>query len=343
MISNLFGDHSSFDVFQFPTLHTAYPGIAGEDLDQAMRKSTRYDLNSADGQGRTVLPWAAQRGNAKVVAQLLASGVDPNKAARDGWTPLQWSTKAPDSRAMELLLAAKADLEAVSCTGQTALHSVARYAWLECESLNCLLRHGADLEKKNDTGMILLADAVYHDNHVIFKGLVENGASIHTRMKWNHSLLHLALLRNSHATLGLLVASPDPELHAATDDGGCYVSHHAGFFADIESLNMLAEKWPSSIDLTKETSDGWTTWELAGWRRRYNTEWSRQRGMTQDDDPCLCYEAFERMVSTIQQRWQHKLRSEVEDERQDIRTGHHGSADEEASGAWDDVVEYLDA
>ena len=59
--------------------------------------------------GRSLLSWAAQRGNAGVVQALLAGGADPNAVDNMGYTPLMRAIKTRQVDAVQLLLDSGAD------------------------------------------------------------------------------------------------------------------------------------------------------------------------------------------------------------------------------------------
>jgi ankyrin repeat protein len=52
------------------------------------------DVNACDMDGRTLLAWAAQRGQLEATAFLLRQGAEINAQDRDGTTPLGWAEHA---------------------------------------------------------------------------------------------------------------------------------------------------------------------------------------------------------------------------------------------------------
>jgi ankyrin repeat protein len=66
---------------------------------------TQVDLDSKDGDGRTPLSWAAERGHETVVKLLLETGrVNPNSKNGDGRTPLWYVAERGHEAVVKLLL-----------------------------------------------------------------------------------------------------------------------------------------------------------------------------------------------------------------------------------------------
>jgi ankyrin repeat protein len=102
-----------------------------------------FDVNAADGYGRTALLWASKNGHGSVVKLLLQSkGIDINSRSNDGRTALSWaSQKGHDSVAKLLLQEEGIDINSKDNYAATAL-SYARING-KCSTAQLLLTVGA--------------------------------------------------------------------------------------------------------------------------------------------------------------------------------------------------------
>ena len=113
---------------------------------------TRVDLPNAVGE--TAVMMAALKGHADWVGRLLDRGANPEGTAtseRPAWTPLHYAASGPAPKAVALLLARGAKVDARSPNGSTPLMMAAGYG--PEESLDLLLKSGADLRLRNGLGL----------------------------------------------------------------------------------------------------------------------------------------------------------------------------------------------
>jgi len=105
-----------------------------------------------DGEGRTALLSAADRGDRAMVERLLGAGAQPNSTAKYDGTPLHAAVKKEDLEIVQLLLAAGADPNALSSqllgVSETPLHG----ARCNREIVSTLLAHGANPNLKAADG-----------------------------------------------------------------------------------------------------------------------------------------------------------------------------------------------
>ena len=106
------------------------------------------DVNAAQGDGMTALHWAAENGNAEIVAMLIFAGANLEGLTRLGdYTPLHLASKAGRGRAAETLLEAGADPNAITSTGAaTPLHFAAAAG--SARTVTTLLDHGAEIDAR---------------------------------------------------------------------------------------------------------------------------------------------------------------------------------------------------
>ena len=345
LLNDLFWYPSHFDVFGFSDLHRAYLGISGIGFDQAISSTSRSDIDNADMQGRTLLSWAAQRGDDKTVARLLTHGADPNKPSRNGKNPLHWSSQSSNTKCMEVLLAAKADVHATDIDGTTALHCVANNGEGFVNLIGCLLKYGAEIEKQGKDGWTPLHSAVSLDEITVISELLAQGANVNAQTNNRQTALHFAVWQKSHNVLALLLRRTDLDFQIIDDDGWD-IFHYAAAYADSPTLEILATQWPDIINLSKRDSNGNTAWQLASWRRNSNTLWSRSCAQPPDKDPLAHYRAFDAMTKCIWTRQQAKEQIPVQDTTIDLEgltlkdtAQDRSSEDGEGLEMWEDALE----
>ena len=304
----LFSDAAHFDDFQFSELHKAYLGINNIGFDKLLAATSRNDLNATDVQGRTVLSWAAGRGDYETTYRLLVAGANPEIPSIDGWTALHYAAEAPDVQCMEILLEFKADVNAPTLTRRTSLHLAVDNS-TQPEKVKCLKKHGAELDTKTLNGWTPLQRTFIQDSTSVAEQLLSMGA------KCGMEDVNLAIQHNSHPILPLLLTHAGLDLEEDTEDDYC-AFHHAAHYADLDTLKILSTSWPDTINLTARTSDGQTVLEAAKWRRDSNLEWSRENSQPLDENSMLWYAAFEDMVESIQDR-EKVVETPVDSERDD--------------------------
>ncbi len=159
-----------------------------------------------DGNGRTLLSWAAQLGHLGVVKVLIESGAEIN-AIDDTIlkeTPLQNAVLENYSDIIEILLEYGADVSIEDNNGNTALHILANTKalglWNEKSEkiLEMLLRYGAKIK----TVPIAAAFGTLQD----VKKIVEEGADIDESLEYSErTALHIAVEKNNIELLTYLV------------------------------------------------------------------------------------------------------------------------------------------
>jgi len=138
------------------------------------------DVNAREADGSTALLWAAHRGDADEVKQLIRAGADVSAANRYGATPMSEAATAGDATILALLLKAGADANSPNAEGQTALMAVARTGNVEAAKL--LLRHGANVNAQEQwAGQTALMWAAAQSQPEMVKLLVKHRADVNAR------------------------------------------------------------------------------------------------------------------------------------------------------------------
>ena len=299
-------DIAQFDSFGFSSLHKAYLGLSGLTFNQVLASTKRSDVDESDYQGRTVLSWAAARGDSQTVKKLLACGAYPEKQCLTGDAPLHFAVTADVSTA-GMLLDAKASVNVANELGAIPMH----YVTSQTSSLITRMADlGADIEKRNAVGQTPLCIACRYGRTYAAEELLACGADINARDRYGHTPFHLAVMYNRHLIISNL--SSNPSLRFEADDGNkSDFFSQVAFWGDVQTLVILKNQWPKWTSF-EETFDVRTALECARDRRDFNASWSNGVKLPTDEDPITWHEAFIAMINTIIER--SKQASESEDE-----------------------------
>ena len=180
-------------------LHTAL-GNPGNVLDLLIQNGANIDgIRTSDG--KTPLMLALDHHPQGPAKELISRGAYVNLKDPQGWTPLHYcayqsnisaSESMLDESVVAALLEAGADPNARTSDGQTILH-VMRNGF-KYEVLQMLLKHGLDLDLRDDHGNTALMKSVTGEVSVeSFEKLISAGADIHGVNHEGLNLLHLAI------------------------------------------------------------------------------------------------------------------------------------------------------
>ena len=127
-----------------------YMALQEESLKaaQALLESPRLNPNLLTPTDESPLMMAALKGQLDIARALIAKGAAINKT---GWTPLHYAATGGHVPIIGLLIERGAQLDAPSPNGTTPLMMAARYG--NTESVQTLLRAGADPRQRNELGM----------------------------------------------------------------------------------------------------------------------------------------------------------------------------------------------
>lgn len=286
-------DRSQMDVFGFSDLHKSYLGLSGLTFGEVLALTDRSCIDNGDSLGRTVLYWAADRGDSHTVAKLLAMGADPNKQNKIGYTPLHCAVRI-DTATSEILLNAKADPKIVDLAGYTPLHGIR-------ENNACFIKRivelGADINRINEQDATALHYACAEQRVKVVQELLACGADINILDKYGRNEVFTAIYLNCHQILSILISNPSVQL-SVTDSCGWDIPMFAAAYGDIQTLEILRDEWPAGIDFGRR-GEGNKPLELAQYRRDENEDWSHNFSMPPDPDPLAWFDAFEDMVNVL--------------------------------------------
>ena len=291
-----FQDISQFDSFGFSSLHKAYLGLSGLTFNQVLSSTKRSDIDKIDHRGRTVLSWAAARGDSQIVGKLLTCGAHPEKKSEWGVSPLHLALLADLSTA-EMLLDAKADVNIANDNGEIPLH----YVTSRTSSLiKRMVDLGADIEKRNLNGETPLLSTCQYGQADAAKELLACGADINVRCPNGITPIVLVLIFDHHSVVSILLSNPSLQIEADNGNKSEFFSHVA-VHSGVQTLLTLQDHWPTSTSF-EEKFDVRDALEWAQNRRDFNALWSKQTVRPGDEDPIAWHDAFTDMINTIIER-----------------------------------------
>lgn len=142
------------------------------DTVEVLLKAPGLQVEAANGVGETPLMMAALRGQAQVMARLIAMGAKVN---REGWSPLHYAASGGDLAAIDLLLSQGAVLDARAPNGNTPLMMGAGYGSID--GTRELLRWGANPCLVNTAGRSA-ADYARANDHELLGDELENACVV---------------------------------------------------------------------------------------------------------------------------------------------------------------------
>ena len=301
-----FRDITQFDAFGFSSLHKAYLGLSGLTFNQILASTRRSDIDKSDHQGRTVLIWAAARGDAQTVGKLLTCGAHPEKKSKGGFSPLHLAVFADISTA-EMLLDARTDVNIANDFGAIPMH----YVTSRTRSLiKRMVGLGADIEKRDSSGDTPLLYACRRGVAHAVKELLACGADINVRDIYGHTPILKAFTYRHHHVISVLLSNPSLQ----TEANDRYKTEFFSFVAlhsDVQILLTLRDQWPITTNF-EERFDMRDALKRAQYRLDFNAYWSKQWVHPMDEDPIAWYEAFTGMINTIIERSKQASPPEVE-------------------------------
>ena len=299
LLRQLFWDQSRFDIFQFPQLHKAYLGIASVTFDMALAAIQRPDVDEIDATGRTTLSWACNRGDPVAVAQLLKYGADPNMSDSRGRTPLHWVTQSSNIESMSLLLAHRADTELKDRDGRTPLALCSIICKVDFVKL--LLDVKANIETQD----ICLRRPLHHAAVLklpqIAKLLIEWGAEVDAECEEGFNAFEYAISHQSRKPIKISLCPTKDAVGVALRKDTLLL---AALYGDEKTLKILFSMALSDVDLRANDEEGWTTLDIAKWRRDHTSTCSTSSIQRPSRDLTTWFETFKALWEDIQTRQQ---------------------------------------
>ncbi len=151
----------------------------------------------------------------EVVKLLLKRGADPNiQDNLEGYYPLHIAAEYKHNAVVEYLLTHGAQADSTNEFGITPLMAVMSHVWHRDASIPALLvKHGADILKKTESGCRAICFASVAGNHYAVKFLLDQGMDPNWKNGHGITPLYYAVAYNRRKTvLALLKGGADPKL-----------------------------------------------------------------------------------------------------------------------------------
>lgn len=191
------------------------------------------DLDARNGEGRTPLHFAAEKGRSDTLMALLEHGADENALDGRGQAPIHVATDFGHVAIAIALLASGADVNRRwGSAKESALEMAARKGRVEV--LREMIAYGADVNASDSTGYTPLHAAATDNEPGAIDALVEAGANVEALEKESRTPLHhasqwdapeaiIALLRHGADKNKVDISGLSP-LHIAVVNGSCSAS-----------------------------------------------------------------------------------------------------------------------
>lgn len=286
------------DVLEFKLLHAAIVGTPGSmTFDDALKKTSRSDINTFDASLRTPLSWAIYLGKNEVATTLLQWGAEPNKCI-DMWTSpagsLPW-TNAESS--LQVLLGSGLDVAARDEHGRTLMHAALyNHVGYSLDVLQQILDAGADINARDKFGytpLLLLLDQNRFASlgAVRLDWLLRHGADPTVTSHRGRSAISCVLEGRKNHLLSILLDHPSGLASYIHPFQNTSTLHRAAMFANeqgLEELRIVAAEMDSTIISYSKVS----AIESAQYRRDNNTAWALERDLPLDANPARWYNTF---------------------------------------------------
>ncbi|KAI9772789.1 MAG: hypothetical protein M1839_002290 [Geoglossum umbratile] len=256
-LKSLFSSHEYDDDGGFSELHKIVLGVLPLDLKLQLQKPLlQAQANAPDSQGQTPLWWAAFKGDADAVDELLSVGADPNYQAVGKDMPVHAAGISQNPRVYELLIIAKANITFANSYGDEALHCACNHRDIMA-CIKPLIMNGAKLNSRNFLGRTPLSFSAEKNNAEIGSYLLNLGADMRIAdIKGETPLFH-AIFSNSYEFLKLLLQHGDDGTNVTIY--GSTVLHHTSQYGDVKTASILAAAQlgaisPDAVDLEGRTA-----------------------------------------------------------------------------------------
>jgi ankyrin repeat protein len=180
------------------------------NLEKVVRLASKgANLHEVDSDGRTLLHWAASRGNPAIVEFLLQQNVSHSARSDYDFTALHLANCGETAK---LLLNAGADIDARNgetnekiwkSIGNAPIHAATWYESLDV--IDVLVERGADINCQNNDGTAPIHEAAGFHTVEFLTSIIRRGADIDKCDGRDHTPLHYAFENNNNANVCALV------------------------------------------------------------------------------------------------------------------------------------------
>lgn len=259
-------------------MHRIVLGLHGKHL-RTFLDGTYYDVNISDAYGRTPLTWAAWRGDASSVKQLLDAGAEIDTSDWGGYTALSRAAGSGRLECVRILLRAGASTAVRNFRGSQPIHLACKAEFPNSLVVAELIRFGADLASRGEFGRTPLHYTAVCGTIETVECLVSYGANIDA-LDEDGETPALTALEKRQEPIFLYLAGLGTDLNT-TWRGGLNILHIATIIGSIEIWEhfvRLAKKGRLSRISVEALHDGHTIWECFWGCRHYHYLGARDIG-----------------------------------------------------------------
>lgn len=188
-----------------PIMEAVY-GQYGQAKSMEILAQAGADVNNRDDIGFTALHRAAGSFNAAMFAKLIELGANVNAQDNEGRPPLAIFIAAGNSAGIQLILQKGADVDLRDKSGKSMIDYAITVKANRAKTLPFLLPRSKQINSVDARGDTPLIRAVMLDQLDVVKLLVENGADLNARNKYDATPLKIAEMNHHKAIAAYLAA-----------------------------------------------------------------------------------------------------------------------------------------
>ncbi len=179
----------------YSCLNLAVLGEADEIVDLLVEYGANVNKVDSEYDGRTVL-FSAVTSSASITKMLLERGAELHVVDAHGNTPLHVAAGEGKVDVVELLLDQGVEVNQRNSAGATALHWVAADSHDLSEVAGVLIKHGANVNAKNDRGYTPLTHSERLDGNIETKNVIEKAYIMNEKRLLERTLKESSSSRN---------------------------------------------------------------------------------------------------------------------------------------------------
>lgn len=225
-------------------LMEAKQAILASDRSRLAELSSQIDVNRPLPDNASLLAWAVETQDPKLVSLLLENGADANPTDGNRFTPIIQACRYGNSEIINALLAAGANPGDAVEDGTTAFHLCAGSA--HSRILEKMASLGADIHASNEHGQTALMFAAAEGNTHNLQYLVNAGANINTQTLEGFSPLFFAI-KSQDVTTAQMAISLGADIFDAAKDGTT-VTQLAVYAKNYAFLSWYMGELPALMD-----------------------------------------------------------------------------------------------
>ena len=204
----------------------------------------------------TPLIWAAYRGDAETVQELLGQKEEPNAKTHLGMTPLMAAAQTGNRDVAQLLMEHGADLDAADRSGNSALMTALAFG--HSSIARDLIHRQADVRQGNRQGVTPLFYAAANGDVTIVNLLLEKGVDVNARSSSGYTSLMTAA-EVGHTDVVRRLVDEGAEVNAQDQHGNSALLG-ATWWGQAEAAEVLIE---SGADPQLKNQEGLNPWKAA--------------------------------------------------------------------------------